>query len=58
MVPPEGTCALAPKEPYVDHLTGDVYSPQPMSKPPWQSGKAKDMTLSYYKTAGLSIVPP
>jgi hypothetical protein len=34
MVPPRGIGALAPKEPYVDHVTGDVHCLQPLSKPP------------------------
>jgi hypothetical protein len=58
MVPLGGIRASAPQEPYMDHLTGDAYYPQPLSKPPWQRGKAKDVTLSHYKTARQSIVPP
>jgi hypothetical protein len=33
MVPPRGTRVSTLKEPYVDHLTSDVYCPQPLLKP-------------------------
>jgi hypothetical protein len=58
MVPPGRTGASAPQEPYVDHLTSDAYYPQPLLILPWQRGKAKDVTLLYYKTTGQSTVSP
>jgi hypothetical protein len=56
MGPPGGTGASVLQEPYVDHLTGDAYCPQPLLKPPWQRKRAKDVTLSHYKTIGQSTV--
>jgi hypothetical protein len=58
MVSPRGMGVSAPKEPYVDLLTSDVYYPQPLLKPPWQRGKEKIVTLSHYKMARQSIVLP
>jgi hypothetical protein len=35
MGPPRGIVASALQEPYVDHLIGDAYCPQQLSKPLW-----------------------
>jgi hypothetical protein len=58
MGPPGGTRASTLQEPYVDHLIGAAYRPQPLSKPPWHRGKEKTVTLSHYKTVGQSTVLP
>jgi hypothetical protein len=60
MIPPGGTGTSNPKEPYVDHLTGNVNYPQPFSKPPLVEREGKrcdfaalqDDKIEYYAATG------